>query len=579
MRLRPFSGMKRVCLDGVQRAGADVLRAVHADEPLRGGAVDQRGLGAPGVGVGVHQLGAGEQGAGLGQGGADGVGGLVDVDAGETGDPGVEGAVVADGLGDLQAVGAAEGEVVLAVGGGGVDQAGALLGGDVVAEQEGDVEVVAVAAQGVVEAQAGERRAGQGAQDRAGGDAGVGADLGEQGLGDDDAFAGDGERALGGGVDLDEGVVDLGAGGDGAVGGDGPRRRGPDHDGGAGEVGVGGRGHGEADPDRGGGVVVVLDLGLGERGLLHGAPHHRAQAAVEGAVEQEAADLGGDGGLGGEVHGGVAVGPVALHAEAAELGGLDVEPLLGVGAALGAELQDGDVVLVAAGLAVGFLDLPLDRQAVAVPAGDVERVEAGHLAGAVDDVLVDLVQRVADVQVAVGVRRAVVQQEGRAAGAVLAQAGVQVVGVPAGEDLGFLRGQAAAHREGGRGEEHGVAVVARGGGVGHGASHRKEARPGSARTRQGPGPLETATRQRQAGGSAAPACPGSASRVGNLQHPRQDLMDHGGHMRTGSARGQARAGKQGWGSAPSPARGEPPLDRPSLSQGIKGPHGPLRVWA
>ena len=225
-------------------------------------------------------------------------------------------------------------------------------------------------------------------------------------------------------------------------------------------------------------MVVVLDLGLGERGLLDGAPHHRAQAAVQGAVEQEAADLGGDGGLGGEVHGGVAAGPVALHAEAAELRGLDVEPLLGVGAAFGTELQDGDVVLVAAGLAVGLLDLPLDRQAVAVPAGDVEHVFARHLAGAVDDVLVDLVQGVADVQVAVGVRRAVVQQEGRAAGAVLAQAGVQLLGLPAGEDLGLLRGQACAHREVGRGEEHGVAVVARGGGVGHGGISQEGSKAG-----------------------------------------------------------------------------------------------------
>jgi hypothetical protein len=66
-------------------------------------------------------------------------------------------------------------------------------------------------------------------------------------------------------------------------------------------------------------------------------------------------------------------------------------------------------------LAVGLLDLVLDRQAVAVPARHIGRVETGQRLGADDDVLEDLVHRVADVDVAVGVGRAVVQHEARAA--------------------------------------------------------------------------------------------------------------------------------------------------------------------
>jgi hypothetical protein len=60
---------------------------------------------------------------------------------------------------------------------------------------------------------------------------------------------------------------------------------------------------------------------------------------------------------------------------------------------------------------VGDFDLVLDGQAVAVPARHVGRVEAGHGLGADDDVLEDLVERVADVDAAVGVGRAVVQHE------------------------------------------------------------------------------------------------------------------------------------------------------------------------
>ena len=118
------------------------------------------------------------------------------------------------------------------------------------------------------------------------------------------------------------------------------------------------------------------------------------------------------------------------------------------------------------GLAVLLLDLPLDRQAVAVPAGDVVGVVARHLAGAVDDVLVDLVQRGADMDVAVRVGRAVVQDEFRPPARGGAQPRPQVHLLPAGEDLRLALRQVAAHRERGLRQEHGVAVVALGGSAG-----------------------------------------------------------------------------------------------------------------
>ena len=67
-----------------------------------------------------------------------------------------EGAVVVDRFRHWQAVGAAEREIVLAMAGGDVDEAGAGLGGDEVAGQQRHVEAVAAlrrvpAAQGVRE--------------------------------------------------------------------------------------------------------------------------------------------------------------------------------------------------------------------------------------------------------------------------------------------------------------------------------------------------------------------------------------------------------------------------------------------
>ena len=85
---------------------------------------------------------------------------------------------------------------------------------------------------------------------------------------------------------------------------------------------------------------------------------------------------------------------------------------LGVGAAGAAEIGDRHLALLRAELAI---DLQLDRQAMAVVADDVRRVEPGHRSRLDDEILQDLVHRRADVDVAVGVGRAVVQHELRRA--------------------------------------------------------------------------------------------------------------------------------------------------------------------
>ena len=113
-------------------------------------------------------------------------------------------------------------------------------------------------------------------------------------------------------------------------------------------------------------------------------------------------------GLGLEGHRQVGVVPLAQHAEADEILLLALDLLGGKGARQFAHLVAGNV------LAVQLLDLVLDRQAVAVPARDIGRIETGQRLRANDDVLENLVDRVADVDVAVGIGRAVVQDETRA---------------------------------------------------------------------------------------------------------------------------------------------------------------------
>ena len=159
-------------------------------------------------------------------------------------------------------------------------------------------------------------------------------------------------------------------------------------------------------------MVVVLDLGVGQGRALHRAPHHRLGAAVE--LVRTSGTCGTR-----------RRWPPRSNSPWSSSGRSQspstprrLKPsictpiqLVGVFAAAGAELGLGDLVLAPALGAQLFLDLPLDRQAVAVPAGHVVDVVAEQEARADDEVLQGLLQRVADVDGAVGVGRAVVQHD------------------------------------------------------------------------------------------------------------------------------------------------------------------------
>jgi hypothetical protein len=84
---------------------------------------------------------------------------------------------------------------------------------------------------------------------------------------------------------------------------------------------------------------------------------------------------------------------------------------------------------------------------VAIPARHVGRIEAGERARLDDDVLQDLVDRGADMDVAVRIRRAVVQHEARAPLGDLAQALVDAFFLPFLHPERLSLGEVAAHRE------------------------------------------------------------------------------------------------------------------------------------
>src|SRR5437016_1489406 len=186
------------------------------------------------------------------------------------------------------------------------------------------------------------------------------------------------------------------------------------------------------DVDRRRGVLLVLDFGLRQGRLIDGAPEDRLLPLVHPATLYELADLAQDRGLVIVGHGQVRVVPVAQHAQALELLPLDLEVLLGVLAAELADLGLAERLLLGAQL---LQDLMLDRQPVAVPAGDERHLVVLHRLGLDDDILENLVQRVADVDAAVGIRRTIVQHVERPAAPGLLDALIEVLALPASQDL------------------------------------------------------------------------------------------------------------------------------------------------
>ena len=368
--------------------------------------------------------------------------GLEDLEAGVAGHLGREAAVVVDGGVDVDAVGDAGQVVVVAVARGRVDRARAVLEGDVLGQDE---ERIALD-EGVAGLEALELAAGEGREGLGRGPAELLGDDGQKPLGQDVDV----------GPDFGGDVFVLGMEGDGHVGRERPGGRRPDED--EGPASGEGRELGpevgddrEADVDRGRGLVLVLDLGLGQGGAAADAPVHGALAPVDLAVLEEFAQVVEDLGLVGRVHGQVGRLPGAQDAEALELVALDADELLGVSAALVADGRDGHVLLPVAELLV---DVDLDRQPVAVPAGDVRGVVAEHGPRLDDEVLEDLVERRAHVEVAVGVGRPVVEDVGRAVrgGALLEDLLVETVGLPLADGLGLLLGERGLHGEFGAGQ-------------------------------------------------------------------------------------------------------------------------------
>jgi hypothetical protein len=153
-------------------------------------------------------------------------------------------------------------------------------------------------------------------------------------------------------------------------------------------------------------VVLVLDLGLGERRSAVDAPVNGLLALVDQTARDALAERARNGGLVFEVHRQVGMLPVPEDAQALELLGHDADEAFRVRAAGPTEVRGRHLAFPGTKFPV---DLQLDGEAVTVIAGDVRGVVARHRTRLDDQVFQDLVERRSQVNLPVGVRRPIVQ--------------------------------------------------------------------------------------------------------------------------------------------------------------------------
>ena len=133
--------------------------------------------------------------------------------------------------------------------------------------------------------------------------------------------------------------------------------------------------------------------------------------------------------------------------------------MLRISPAFGAEFNSRDFVLVQLFLAILLLDLPFNGQAMAIPTGDIRRVFAQQRLRADNHIFQNMVQRVADMHVTIGIRRTIMQDELLAPTAAIAQFGIEIGRLPARQNARLFLRKASLHRKVGFGQEYAVAIV------------------------------------------------------------------------------------------------------------------------
>src|SRR5262245_4610760 len=158
--------------------------------------------------------------------------------------------------------------------------------------------------------------------------------------------------------------------------------------------------------NRGRSVIFVFNFRLGKSGLIRCTPEYRLQSLIDASPLHKFPELSDDRGLISGIHREIRMLPIAQDPEPLKLFTLNREKLLRI---FPAESADGRSIERFFFVTEFFKDLMFDRQTMAIPPWHKRYLVACHRFRFNDDVLENLVQRVTDMNAAIGVRRPIVQ--------------------------------------------------------------------------------------------------------------------------------------------------------------------------
>ncbi len=150
---------------------------------------------------------------------------------------------------------------------------------------------------------------------------------------------------------------------------------------------------GEGHINGGSRVVFIFHFGFGQSRFVARTPINRLFTAVHIAAFFQVPETVDDGLLIGRRHGQIRTLPVSQDAHALKFLALDIDKLIRKGFGLLAKRGAVDFMLV--GHFELFHQLQLNRQPMAIPTGNVRRIIARHGLRTDDDILENLVKRVA----------------------------------------------------------------------------------------------------------------------------------------------------------------------------------------
>ena len=192
--------------------------------------------------------------------------------------------------------------------------------------------------------------------------------------------------------------------------------------------------------------VLVFDFCFGQCCLTVGAPVNGLLALVDVAFVRHFAEDFQFLRFQMRVEGDIAVSKITDNAHTDEVFLLDFDPFLCVSQALLAEFQRSHVRTIFTGV---FEYGVFDRQTMGIPARYIDGFIASHVVVSDDDIFQGFIQRMADVDLAIRIRRAIVQYESRCAFflSLFDSFFIQMILLPEFYEARFLFRKVAAHRE------------------------------------------------------------------------------------------------------------------------------------